>query len=378
MAPDQPLVGVPRVSITKDMVLREIMYHEFSLHRTLPSGAESVSLDEAPLRAYIQGLTDHQLEFLLTYEPPAGANDRLVVFIEQTHRAGKLMGADNCQDDRARQRANATFAVFHCKRGEDPVLICFTEEMCLVSHRDMPAYFKSKNARVQRANILKICAMIPLYVDAYNVWHRIVTAQGVDVMPGAPNLMNNSLHGEINTQGCWMLFRNFNWPWEQYEAFDEAYRQLFRRQPDGQFYNNHIDAPFRNRLVELGYGTDGTCTLENWEKAVYWDENRAYTRFMRHIVGIQYFSRSRYHSLYNTDGQHFHPIATQDYVNATVPGNNGHAFQYMIDSNLAEVAGIRRQGGIITAPDSLFDDSRLHFKRQQRWAPTLTQRSRIA
>jgi hypothetical protein len=193
------------------------------------------------------------------------------------------------------------------------------------------------------------------------VWHRIVTAKGVDVMPGAPDKMNNSMHGEINTQGCWMLFRNYNWPKANYAAFEEAYRVFLR--------NEQYPYPqYRNQLSALGYSTHGVCDDENFAKAFSWDKNHAYTRFTRHVVGVRYFSRSDFHSLFNTDGEHFHPTRTQDYVNAVPPGANAHKFQ----DALGGATGISASAGIVTAPDSLFDDSRLHFKRQQRWAPTLT------
>ncbi|MGC4069156.1 MAG: hypothetical protein QM784_31815 [Polyangiaceae bacterium] len=89
----QPLVGIPRITITKDMVLRQIMYHEFPKRLTTSTGAESLGLDEEPLTTYLDGLTPRQLEYLLTYEPPSGANDCLVVFISKTSGKGKLHGS---------------------------------------------------------------------------------------------------------------------------------------------------------------------------------------------------------------------------------------------------------------------------------------------
>jgi hypothetical protein len=273
------------------------------------------------------------------------------------------MGADFCNPPTNTQaRANASFAVFHYRRNADPVLVCFTEEMCLASHYDMPFWFQKKTTAVDSSKVLKICADVPVKGEAWNVWHRIVTSNGTDVMPGAPDRMNNSMHGEINTQGCWMVFRNYNWPRANYDAFEEAYRRFYRNEAD--------PCPlFREQLNALGYSTNGICSQENYEKATEWDKNRAYTRFIRHIVGIKYFSRNLFHSLYNTDGEHFDPSATQEYTNALVPGKNSHDFQLAL---VDPTTGISATSDIVTAPDSLFDDSRLNFKRQQRWAPTLT------
>ena len=35
----------------------------------------------------------------------------------------------------------------------------------------------------------------------------------------------NYLHGIVNTHGCWMLFRNFNWPPNKADAFELIYRK---------------------------------------------------------------------------------------------------------------------------------------------------------
>jgi hypothetical protein len=226
----------------------------------------------------------------------------------------------------------------------------------------MPFWFQKRTEKVDASKLLKICAVVPVKKEAWNVWHRIVTSNGTDVMPGAPELMNNSMHGEINTQGCWMLFRNYNWPRANYDAFEEAYRKFYRNE-------EYPHPQFRERLSVLGYSTNGVCTDANYFKALGWDKNRAYTRFTRHVVGIKYFSENRYHGLYNTDGEQFHPTATQDYMSSVLSNSNAHNFQ---DALANQTTGFSEVAELITASDSLFDDSRLNFRRQQRWAPTLT------
>ncbi len=366
MTNDQPLVGADRIAITKDMVLRHIMYHEFPHHTQTSTGKDSLGLDEAPLLLYlkgdkdrnIKGLTDAQLTYLLSYKPPAGMTDRLVVFITKFPRgqAGKLMGADKCDWGATKMVSNASFAAFHCRSDRDPTLVCYTEEMCLASRTDMPAYYKSRNKSVDEANVLKICAFVPMPTHANTIWNRICKKDGTDIMPGSPadKFMPNSVHGEINTVGCWMLFRNFNWPKARFEKFEEAYRKPFRQK-------NGDVAALRVRLADpdLGYGDSQAAS----DKALFWDHNFSYSRFLRYVAGIDYFSTEFWRSLYNTDGEHFHPTASQEYLDQVPPGKNAHNADSSSDG-LAPINGFD-----FNVPDGLLVNNRMGFTPQKYWAP---------
>ncbi|MGC4069157.1 MAG: hypothetical protein QM784_31820 [Polyangiaceae bacterium] len=224
----------------------------------------------------------------------------------------------------------------------------------------MPFWFQNRTGKVDKSKVLRLCAVVPVADEAWNVWHRLITAKGVDVMPGNPNLMNNSIHGEINTMGCWMLFRNYNWPKAKFDDFEVAFRK---------FYRNQMDDEYRIALASLGYETNGVCGPDNRNKALFWDKNYAYTRFTRHVVGVKYFTENRFDSLYNVDGEHFDATATKAYFDARLPRENAHDFTVALGKSMP---GFSSSSGLVRAPDSLFDDSRLGFVRQQRWAPTLT------
>ena len=91
------------------------------------------------------------------------------------------------------------------------------------------------------------------------------------------------MHGMINTIGCWMLFRNFNWPRSKSDEFDRIYFKLHRQDKT---------KATEEALAALGYDAPATATQSSSPQKYYWfDRNFAYQRFFRHIVGVRYFSR---------------------------------------------------------------------------------------
>ena len=80
--------------------------------------------------------------------------------------------------------------------------------------------------------LFKIAALEPSSQCDGVMWSVILeAATGDNIMPG------NSLHGMINTAGCWMLFRNFNWPRTEIvnkpgvlvtDELDRIYRKVHR------------------------------------------------------------------------------------------------------------------------------------------------------
>jgi hypothetical protein len=93
----------------------------------------------------------------------------------------------------------------------------------------------------------------------------------------------NYVHSVVNTHGCWMMFRNFNWPATQADAFE----LLYRKDRDNKAGN--IPAA----LAALGYDDAGQAGIRsNSEtKWFFYDRNFAYFWFCKEIVGINYFSK---------------------------------------------------------------------------------------
>ncbi len=200
--------------------LTRIMQQEF--------GAEakdgSTSFDPAVCNAFLASLSAQQKSLLLNY--PAKSPGRLVVFITMLPESrGQLMGADYSNAAPGVVRANASFSVFHCpgvddqdpaSTMDDVTLACHTEHFVVnFKNPDTVAFTAfSKPELTDKARLApamyKLCLERPSTHTDGTVWSEILTPQGVNIMPG------NTMHGLINTVGCWMLFRNFNWQGNSY------------------------------------------------------------------------------------------------------------------------------------------------------------------
>jgi hypothetical protein len=130
-------------------------------------------------------------------------------------------------------------------------------------------------------------------------------------------MSHNFIHGEVNTKGCWGIFRNFNWNEDVAEDFEKLYVKLYRR----QMSKNGV----RDKLDELGYSTktgEYTDTKEiccSLDKFFFYDRNHAYSWFCRDILGIKFFSTHSYYA---------HP-----YFNRFRDCSQ-HGHTYMIEHNL--------------------------------------------
>jgi hypothetical protein len=279
----------PAIEITGNPDLRRIMLHEFAL--------VAGTFDRSPLQDFLDTLTIQQKKLLLDYDVgPSG--HRLVVFVTMYPPTNaRLMGADFTHDTNP-AIPNACFSVFHCQgRGKAVTLVCHTENF-LVNLRNGPtreliagpqagmpaAQWQSRTAK--KPPKFKIAAMPPdEHFMRGQVLHRVFTANGKDVMKG------NTVHGMINTDGCWMLFRNFNWPRSKFRALDALYRTTFRTMRSAPDWTN-----LKRRLAASDIGYDvATATATHStsvEKFLNYDRNYAYLWFCHDLVGIKYFSKA--------------------------------------------------------------------------------------
>jgi hypothetical protein len=128
--------------------------------------------------------------------------------------------------------------------------------------------------------LFKIAALEPSSLCDGVIWSVIIeAASGDNIMPG------NSLHGMINTKGCWMLFRNFNWPLAARDELDRIYRKVFR--------TGRGKTAVIAELAKAGYkvapGSEAPGYTSSYDKFIKYDRNWAYQWFFHEVVGIKYF-----------------------------------------------------------------------------------------
>lgn len=283
------------ILITTDPRLTRIMVHEFSRPKTAPSPGDTdpFEFDPAPLQTHLDGLAPQQKKLLLNLDV-AKSEGRLVVFITLYAQKPLRMTADFGAGDGS-AHPNATFSVFHCTGPAKGVtLVCHTEHFLLNlrngrSNAFIHAPQKGKAAKdwLRKGNVappeFKIGSMLPQPMCDGIIWSRIFTADGQDIMLG------NTMHGFVNTIGCWMLFRNYNWPVDKAASFDRIYRKILRGSKDNKSTIAELAKP------ENGYDVprDPADPLRaSFPKYAAFDRNQAYVWFFHDVVGIKYFSES--------------------------------------------------------------------------------------
>jgi len=298
-ASKEPLV-VQVIVVTALPDLVRIMFHEFAKPKT----GGGFEFDPAPVRQFARSLDPHQRKILANYQVTGPG--RLVTFITLYSKSDRLMGADFCANFPTTVRPNATFTVFHCQGPSKPVTLVTHTAFFLLNlvnpHTNalVHAAIKGKPANewMKRENptppVFKIGAMRPSHMTDGVIWHRIFRADGTDVMPG------NSMHGVINTVGCWMTYRNYNWPRSKYEQFYNAYEKM-RMDPSKNKGSHLVDL-----LVPLGYDKKPTVlsntggvvkynlkeTNSSFRKFMLFDLNFAFFWFNHFVLGISYCSKS--------------------------------------------------------------------------------------
>lgn len=275
------VVGIP---VTDDPKLTRIMLHEFSTS----AGAASV-FDPGPAEAFSSLLHAQQRRLLLD-RAQANPGGRLVVLATLYDPATKRRHMRAEMFEKAVQ-ANATFTVFHC---EDPfkrgiTLICHTEHFVVnffnPSTREwikkpVPGSGRLASDYMQRSTPKPVRYLLgaaqPTESHDAVVYFVVCQSDGTSVMG------KNYVHGIVNTHGCWMLFRNFNWPPDKADAFELVYRRD---------RVNRV-ANVASELASLGYDDAGQPGVRSSseQKWFFYDRNFAYFWFCRDVVGIDYFS----------------------------------------------------------------------------------------
>jgi hypothetical protein len=281
---------LPAFKVTDNAKLRRIMTHEF--HKA--DGKGGFTFDPVPVQAALDALTPQQRKVLATTEPGADGN-RLVSFITLTKEDDRRMHADICKPDPFSIKPNATFATFHCQGpGKEVALVMFTRFFVYNMRNPETDNLVRRNQGKQKADdwlaranptppLFRIgCFARPGVTDG-TLWNRAYDAAGKSVMGG------NTMHGMINTVGCWMLFRNYNWP-----KLDGAGKPL---EDDLDRVMNrfvrHLDVfggkRVRAELFKTAYNDPDAIT-----KFGVFDGNHAYAWFYREVVGVRYFSETMF------------------------------------------------------------------------------------
>jgi hypothetical protein len=197
------------------------------------------------------------------------------------------------------------------------------------------------------------------------VYNFPLTPQGAAIMVG------NGFHAMINTMGCWMLFRNYNWPKDKFKEFNHVYNDIWRPENSGkpgaeltrgfravlftmkppvsdaeiekripdlpsswrsrlsggkplsddeldQASQETYDKKYQDALTKLGYDVvnppAGQSTSDH--KFIGYDHNFAWAWFLRHIVGLKCFSQGwTYSRIPSNQAMNFFKVDG----NATVP-----------------------------------------------------------
>ena len=282
------------ILITTDPRLTRIMIHEFARPKAAPPPGDDdpFEFDPAPMQAFLDSLAPQQKKLLLNLKV-AKPEGRLVAFITICKQKPLRMCADFGPGSGS-AHPNATFSVFHCQGPEkDVTLVCHTEHFLvnLTNPRTnawIHAPQKAKPAKewLKKSNPappqFKLGSMLPQEMCDGVIWSRVFTAGGQDIMRG------NTMHGIINTIGCWMLFRNYNWPVDKAVSFDRIYRKFLRIDNSGKTSKPELAKP------ENGYDSPGDPAQglsSSIAKFAAFDMNNAYLWFFHDVVGIKYMSR---------------------------------------------------------------------------------------
>jgi hypothetical protein len=284
---------IPAFKVTPNPRLRRIMIHEFPI----ADGKGGFKFDEAAVQAELDKLSPEQRKLLATHDPGPTGN-RIVLFTTLQQENNLRMHADTCPDKDKGQpptsiKPNATFAAFHCQGpGKEVTLVCFARHFVLnmINPRTNALIRGSQGGKkgdawLARANPTPPVFKVGCYAKGGSfttdgvLWNRIFTPNGKNIMGG------NTMHGMINTVGCWMLFRNYNFPIKDDKGApveDELDRILNRLLRGGASKKTVLAA-----LAKIGYDAP-----DSGGKFTRFDANHAYSWFFREVVGVRYFSKT--------------------------------------------------------------------------------------
>jgi hypothetical protein len=314
--PATNIVRIPGIAVTEKPELQEIMMHEFSTG----TGA-SLTFNPAPLRAFIRSLTPEQRALLCSYD-----KKQLVVFISlRGNKPDRPIYADDCgvsEGDTKRKSvlANADFSMFYCeKTGNRVILECHTEYFCVntgnsINNRPdtrkfLTAVYNSLSPTAKKPRKLWLSAEphhFIIYMRLLN-GHYAFKEGGTTINVGDSVMGNNYIHGLVNTKGCWMLFRNCNWPIRVRDEFLSIYCRDYRS-------STVSDAVVISKLTSLGYDVTAATTTrsDSFQKWRDWDQNFAYSFFFDRLIGVKFYSKAKagYEpTLHNTHGRTVNPTS---------------------------------------------------------------------
>ncbi len=377
------LLFIQAIDITTDPKLTRIMLHEFAR-----ANQNTFIFNPQPLENFVHSLSVEQKKMLcnIAEQNPSG---RLVVFVTfyDTSKKQLRMFADNGGGNHS-IRPNATFSVFHCRDVDKGgiTLVCHTEHFVVhflngstrkwILGKEGPKK-QFANDYMQKTNpepiLYKLVAHLPADAQGHDgvIWCSPFRTNGKSIMPG------NFIHGIVNTLGCWMLFRNYNWPRSVAIEFDKLYR--FGRRPNIRFapkkfvpelekisdsQSRRYDFHNPPDLPPQGFSSSG-------RKYLRLDMNYAHLWFFHEIVGIKYFS------------------STISFIGPCINDRNTHGFTFENTFPLAQ-AGLapafnlleegsfaaydpddrRKQDKKFRQDDSLWRDNALGFRTSEGFVPS--------
>ncbi len=287
-------VRIPGIRLTSDPSLHEIMIHEFSRQKTSHLYSAEYEYDPEPAKAFIASLTPLQRSILAKYPRNKGRNDRLVAFITlKGPQRDKPLFADNGKINGKWQWAiaNAEFSVFHCANRDSGItLVCHTQHFCMNFHNPGTQTFFQSMPEASLSRIQTGSANRPRYLLASSlerftggqVYNSVLKTNGESVM-GA-----NFLHGMVNTHGCWMLFKNFNWPTNLTNSMFRIYLHL----RDSDTPSGVAAAKTALGNLSPGYDADSSQThSSSYDKFLRWDRNYAIGFFYDRVLGLKFLSK---------------------------------------------------------------------------------------
>lgn len=380
-----PLV-VDHIDVTDDPKLTRIMRHEFNTlgiprNRDGTPTDEDYVFDPGPAHAYVDSLTSRQKLWLLNYDVSAHDGNRLVSFITLMPDQGVEMYADHCRSGPTRVVANASLATFHCydrgPNGRGVQLVCYTR--CFVVnlynghtkkllHSPQPGK-GGKPARewLSRDNpqpvMFKIGCCMPSSQTHMTLYNRILYPDGNDGMP------SNTMHGMINTKGCWMLFRNYNWPLTVRSQARDLYLTRYRSENRAIYRRIHPSTPTRwpetAKRVRRLLGYDDDSLLKKFREA---DRNLAFKWFFHDVVGVAYHAPDPYEHDVNVHGRMDlrklpEQMGAPRYPNPTQDGYAGY------DVELRRKADHAAGSPHFKADHDLLIDNALGFRTASRFLP---------
>lgn len=341
---------VRTIKLTRKPTLLRIMLHEFA-----KEVGGKPAFDPGVPEQFIDELTPQQRKLLFT----AGTAEkpRLVVFVtftpkvalgpdKKVRRRRHPMAADACRHrdpfegvdindtkkvpdlakakdiTAARRRAdlmwsNSSFSVFRCAGPKkDVTLVCHTEHFLMNPYNTREVFKGSHNGAkspdwLSKSNATPPRFMVqvgmPAFGESFNfygaMWQQVLRGDGTNLMKG------NFLHSMINTNGCWMLFRNYNFPVKFRETLSIEGIMALRWPPawDGAGGTRGTVPKWADLLKSLGYDAKSGDDLDDQTvgselKAPLFDRNFAAVWFAHDILGIRYWGGHSSLNDYRTHG----------------------------------------------------------------------------